>query len=46
MFLFGVQTADDAMKVIKGLLLGALLANVVTILDAAGIISLGFRDPR
>ena len=42
-FLFGVQTSEDAMKVIKGLLLGALLANVITILDAAGVISLGFR---
>jgi O-antigen ligase len=42
-FLFGTQTTDDALKVIKGLLLGALLANVITILDAAGIISLGFR---
>ncbi|HEU4779371.1 MAG TPA: O-antigen ligase family protein [Steroidobacteraceae bacterium] len=42
-FLFGVQTAEDAMKVVKGLLLGALLANMVTILDAAGIMSLGFR---
>jgi O-antigen ligase len=42
-FLFGVQSSEDAMKVIKGLLFGALLANVVTILDAAGIISLGFR---
>ena len=42
-FLFGVQTSEDAMKVIKGLLFGALLANAITILDAAGIISLGFR---
>jgi len=42
-FLFGVRTADDAIKVIKGLLFGALLANIITILDAAGIISLGFR---
>jgi hypothetical protein len=42
-FLFGVQTTDDALKVIKGLLFGALLANVITILDAAGVISLGFR---
>jgi O-antigen ligase len=42
-FLFGVQTSEDAMKVIKGLLFGALLANFITILDAAGIISLGFR---
>jgi len=42
-FLFGVQTSEDALKVIKGLLFGALLANAITILDAAGIISLGFR---
>ena len=42
-FLFGVQTTAEAMKVIKGLLFGALLANIVTILDAAGIVSLGFR---
>ena len=42
-FLFGVQTAEDGLKVIKGLLYGALLANIITILDAAGIISLGFR---
>jgi len=42
-FLFGVTTAEDSIKVIKGLLLGALLANVITILDAAGIVSLGLR---
>ena len=42
-FLFGVQTPEDALKVIKGLLIGAVLANIITILDAAGIISLGFR---
>jgi hypothetical protein len=36
-------SSQDAMKVIKGLLIGALLANIITILDAAGIISLGFR---
>jgi len=42
-FLFGVQTSEDSLKVVKGLLLGALLANIVTILDAAGIVSLGFR---
>jgi hypothetical protein len=41
--LFGVQTVEDSMRVIKGLLLGAFVANVVTILDAAGILSLGFR---
>lgn len=42
-FLFGLQKPEDAMKVIKAMLFGAFLANVITILDAAGIISLGFR---
>jgi O-antigen ligase len=42
-FLFGVHDAEDAMKVIKGLLIGALLANTITILDAAGIVSFGLR---
>ena len=41
-FLFGAQTADEAMKVIKGLLLGAVFANIITVLDAFGIVSLGF----
>jgi O-antigen ligase len=42
-FLFGVQSTEDSLKVIKGLLLGAFIANVVTVLDAMHIISLGFR---
>jgi len=42
-FLFGVQTIEEGLKVIKGLLFGALLANIITVLDAVGIISLGFR---
>src|SRR6187549_2188016 len=42
-FLFGVQTPEDAMKMIKGLVLGAVFANVITVLDAFGIVSLGFR---
>ena len=42
-FLFGVRTPDDALRVIKGLLLGVLCANVVTIMDALGIIDLGLR---
>ena len=41
--LFGVQTSEEAMKVIKGLLLGALFANILTILDAAGLVNIGFR---
>jgi O-antigen ligase len=42
-FLFGVRDADDAIKVIKGLLLGALFANVLTILDAMGVVNIGFK---
>jgi O-antigen ligase len=41
-FLFGVRSAD-AIKVIKVLLLGALFANVLTILDAAGLVNIGFK---
>jgi hypothetical protein len=43
-FLFGVRTAEDGIKVIKWLLAGALFANVATILDTSGIINLGFRE--
>jgi O-antigen ligase len=42
-FLFGVRSADDAVKVIKGLLLGALFLNALTILDAMGIVNIGFE---
>jgi len=42
-FLFGAKTPDDAMKMIKGLVLGAVFANVITVLDGFGIVSLGFR---
>lgn len=42
-FLFGVRDPDDAIKVIKWLLLGALFANVLTILDAMGIVNIGFK---
>jgi O-antigen ligase len=42
-FLFGVRNGDDAIKVIKGLLLGALFANVLTILDAMGYVNIGFQ---
>ena len=42
-FLFGVRTADDAMKVLKGLLLGSLFVNLVTIVDAMGLVNIGFR---
>lgn len=42
-FLFGVRDADEALKVVKGILLGVLLANTVTILDAMGILDIGFK---
>jgi hypothetical protein len=42
-FLFGCKNGDDAIKVIKGLLLGALFANVLTILDAMGYVNIGFK---
>jgi O-antigen ligase len=43
-FLFAITTAEGAIKVIKALLLGAIFANAMTILDAAGIINLGFQE--
>ncbi len=42
-FLFGVRDSKDAVKVIKWLLLGALFANVLTILDAMGYVNIGFK---
>jgi hypothetical protein len=43
-FLFGVQNADDAMKVIKWILIGAVFANLATVLDTAGIVNLGYQE--
>ncbi len=43
-FLFGVRNVEDGMKVIKWMLLGAVFANVSTILDASGIVNLGYRE--
>ena len=42
-FLFGVNNAVDAMKVIKWILAGAVFANLCTILDSAGILNLGYH---
>ncbi len=42
-FLFGVSTSEDAMKVIKWILLGAIFANLATIADSAGLVSLGYQ---
>jgi O-antigen ligase len=42
-FLFGVRDADEALKVVKGILLGVLLANAVTVLDAMGVLNIGFK---
>jgi hypothetical protein len=43
-FLFGVRNSQDAMTVIKWMLLGALFANFATILDSAGILNLGYKE--
>ena len=43
-FLFGVQTVEEGMKVIKWMLIGAIFANLATIVDAAGIVSLGYQE--
>lgn len=43
-FLFGVHTAGDAIRVIKWILAGAVFANLATILDAAGLLSLGYQE--
>jgi hypothetical protein len=43
-FLFGVQTVEEGIKVIKWMLVGAVFANLATILDASGIISLGYQE--
>jgi hypothetical protein len=43
-FLFGVQTVEDGVKVIKWMLFGALFANLATILDAGGLIDLGYVE--
>jgi O-antigen ligase len=42
-FLFGVRNTEEAMTVIKGLLLGALIVNGLTILDAMGVVNIGFK---
>jgi O-antigen ligase len=43
-FLFGVHTVEDGIKVIKWILLGAVFANLGTVLDNAGVINLGFTE--
>ncbi|MEO8062077.1 MAG: O-antigen ligase family protein [Pseudomonadota bacterium] len=43
-FLFGVQTVEEGVKVIKWMLLGAIFANLATILDASGLIDLGYKE--
>ncbi len=42
-FLFGTSTAEECLKVIKYLLIGVVFANALTVLDAVGVIDLGFR---
>jgi hypothetical protein len=43
-FLFGVRTVEDGIKVVKWMLLGAIFANLATLLDTAGLIDLGYKE--
>src|SRR4051812_12166900 len=43
-FLFGVQNSDDALKVLKWVLAGAIFANLATIMDAFGLVNLGYHE--
>jgi hypothetical protein len=43
-FLFGVQNVEDGTKVIKWMLLGVIFANAATVLDASGLIDLGYKE--
>ncbi|MEJ0084186.1 MAG: O-antigen ligase family protein [Pseudomonadota bacterium] len=43
-FLFGVQSVEDGTKVIKWMLLGVIFANAATVLDASGLIDLGYKE--
>jgi O-Antigen ligase len=43
-FLFGVRSVDDGLKVIKWMLLGAIFANLATVLDTAGIVNFGYQE--
>jgi O-antigen ligase len=43
-FYYGVTERRDALTVLNGLLLAALLANVTTVADASGYIDLGFEE--
>jgi hypothetical protein len=43
-FLFGVQTVEDGIKVIKWMLLGAIFANLATILDTSGLVNFGYTE--
>ena len=43
-FLFGVTTAQDGIKVIKWVLAGAVFANLATILDLVGLVNLDYTE--
>jgi hypothetical protein len=43
-FLFGVRTLEDGVTVVKWLLVGAVFANLATIMDTVGIINLGYAE--
>jgi hypothetical protein len=43
-FLYGVRSVEDGLTVIKWTLVGAVFANLMTILDNVGIINLGYVE--
>lgn len=43
-FLYGVRTLEEGMTVLKWILAGAIFANLATILDAGGLINLGYIE--
>jgi hypothetical protein len=43
-FLFGVHTVEEGVKVIKWMLLGAIFANLATVLDSSGLVNLGYTE--
>jgi hypothetical protein len=43
-FLFGVQSVGDGLKVIKWMLAGAVFANLATVLDVGGLVDFGYQE--
>ena len=43
-YLFGLKTPEECIKVIKWMLIGAVFANLATIFDTYGIVNLGYKE--